>query len=237
MCNNLAQRYNKNNHKARKGQEILHLLHIFLHRFRVASGREMPYTYHTHTIHIPYTYHTHAIPLSMATVWYHRENTEASPLVAILVAYSYSLFEYVYSLGRTRVVPLHALTTVEERPRTTTISTVAAWAVQQHALTMVEEQPRTTTISTVAARAVQRLVQTMAAERPPSTTTSMVAALVLRRPNKIMAVEPPPPITTNTAGISVQARIGEIVAMPLSPSTKLALHIPFASSSKPKQLA
>ena len=101
MCNNLAQRYNKNNHKARKRQEILHLLHIFLHRFRVASGREMPYTYHTHTIHIPYTCHTHAIPLSMATVWYHRENTEASPLVAILVAYSYSLFEYVYSLGRT----------------------------------------------------------------------------------------------------------------------------------------
>jgi len=34
----------------------------------------------------------------MSTVWHHRENTEASPLVAILVAYSYSLFEYAYSL-------------------------------------------------------------------------------------------------------------------------------------------
>jgi hypothetical protein len=39
-------------------QKILDLLHIFLHRFRVASGREMPYTCHTHTIHMPYTYYT-----------------------------------------------------------------------------------------------------------------------------------------------------------------------------------
>jgi len=62
-------------------QKILDLLHIFLHRFRVASGREMPYTYHTHTIHIPYTYHTHTIPLSMATIWHHREKTEASPCI------------------------------------------------------------------------------------------------------------------------------------------------------------
>ena len=41
-----------------KTENLLHLLRIFLHRFRVASGREMPYTYHTHAIHIPYTYHT-----------------------------------------------------------------------------------------------------------------------------------------------------------------------------------
>ena len=34
---------------------------------------------HTHTIHIPYTCHTHTIPLSMATIWHHREKTEASP--------------------------------------------------------------------------------------------------------------------------------------------------------------
>ena len=51
-------------------QKILDLLHIFLHRFRVASGREMPYTCHTHTI-----------PLSMATIWHHREKTEASPCI------------------------------------------------------------------------------------------------------------------------------------------------------------
>ena len=29
-----------------------------LHRFRQASDRYMPYTYHIHTIHIPYTCHT-----------------------------------------------------------------------------------------------------------------------------------------------------------------------------------
>ena len=34
---------------------------------------------HTHTIHMPYTCHTHTIPLSMATIWHHREKTEASP--------------------------------------------------------------------------------------------------------------------------------------------------------------
>ncbi len=32
-----------------------------LHRFRQASDRYMPYTYHIHTIYIPYTCHTHAI--------------------------------------------------------------------------------------------------------------------------------------------------------------------------------
>ena len=62
-------------------ENFLHLLRIFLHRFRVASGREMPYTYHTHTIHIPYTCHTHTIPLSMATIWHHREKAEASPCI------------------------------------------------------------------------------------------------------------------------------------------------------------
>ena len=36
---------------------------------------------HTHTIHMPYTYHTHTIPLSMATIWHHREKTEASPCI------------------------------------------------------------------------------------------------------------------------------------------------------------
>ncbi len=64
-----------------KTENFLHLLRIFLHRFRVASGREMPYTYHTHAIHMPYTYHTHTIPLSMATIWHHREKTEASPCI------------------------------------------------------------------------------------------------------------------------------------------------------------
>ena len=36
---------------------------------------------HTHTIHMPYTCHTHTIPLSMATIWHHREKTEASPCI------------------------------------------------------------------------------------------------------------------------------------------------------------
>ena len=48
---------------------------------RRGDAIHIPYTYHTHTIHMPYTYHTHTIPLSMATIWHHREKTEASPCI------------------------------------------------------------------------------------------------------------------------------------------------------------
>ena len=77
-CNNLVQRYNKNNHNARKKQKIYstYYAYFFIALESLQAGR-----CHTHTIHMPYTYHTHTIPLSMATIWHHREKTEASPCI------------------------------------------------------------------------------------------------------------------------------------------------------------